>query len=297
MTNLISQVFKNKEKKLVTFITGGDPDFETSLEIINRNIKVRPGRSIEIVQNDLVKINNGNDNLISTFSISGGFKAPKILGSKSTNPSVKMGGFNGGFLKDGMLLYLNDNLYDAEEKIIPNFSSPQTIKKLRVILGPHENKFEKSQIDKFLNNGGMNSVDYYHKKLGKIMWDKCGMSRNKKGLKQAMIEIKELRQDFYKNVNVPGTAYEFNEQLAKASRVADFLELGELFAKDALARTESCGGHFREESQTPEGEALRDDENFTFVSAWEYNENIEQSKLHKEHLDFESVELKNRSYK
>ena len=102
------------------------------------------------------------------------------------------------------------------------------------------------------------------RKLGKIMWDKCGMSRNAKGLKEAMSEIKALREDFYKNVNVPGTAYEFNEQLAKAGRVADFLELGELFAKDALERTESCGGHFPEESQTPEGEAIRDDENFHF---------------------------------
>ena len=140
--------FEMKGLKALVSIIGGK---STSLEIINRNIKVRPGRSIEIVQNDLVKINNGNDNLISTFSISGGFKAPKILGSKSTNPSVKMGGFNGGFLEDDMLLYLNDNLSYAEEKIIPNFSSPQTIKKLRVILGPHENKFDKSQIDKFLS--------------------------------------------------------------------------------------------------------------------------------------------------
>ena len=122
----------------------------------------------------------------------------------------------------------------------------------------------KNRIDSFINNKGKNSVDFYHKKLGKIMWDKCGMSRNAKGLKEAMIEIKELREDFYNNVNVPGSSSEFNEQLAKAGRVADFLELGELFAKDALERTESCGGHFREESQTPEGEALRDDKNFSF---------------------------------
>jgi len=126
------------------------------------------------------------------------------------------------------------------------------------------------QLEAFINNKGTNSVDYYHKKLGKIMWNKCGMSRNEKGLKEAIKEIKALREDFYKNVNVPGTTNEFNEQLAKATRVADFLELGELFAKDALERTESCGGHFREESQTPEGEALRDDAGFTFVSAWEY---------------------------
>jgi succinate dehydrogenase / fumarate reductase flavoprotein subunit len=129
------------------------------------------------------------------------------------------------------------------------------------------------------------------------MWDKCGMSRNAKGLKAAIKEIKELREDFYKNVNVPGTSSEFNEQLAKASRVADFLELGELFAKDALERTESCGGHFREESQTPEGEAMRDDENFTFVSAWEYKGEPAKAKLHKEALNYEEIEVKTRSYK
>lgn len=129
------------------------------------------------------------------------------------------------------------------------------------------------------------------------MWDKCGMSRNEKGLKEAIDEIKALREDFYKNVNVPGGANEFNEQLAKAVRVADFLELGELFAKDALERTESCGGHFREESQTPEGEALRDDNNFTFVSAWEYKGDPSKAKLQKEKLEYEEIEVKTRSYK
>ena len=129
------------------------------------------------------------------------------------------------------------------------------------------------------------------------MWNKCGMSRNAEGLKEAMAEIKALREDFYKNVNVPGKANEFNEQLAKAGRVADFLELGELFAKDALERTESCGGHFREESQTPEGEALRDDENFTFVSAWEYKGEPSEAVLVKEDLNYEEIEVKTRSYK
>ena len=155
----------------------------------------------------------------------------------------------------------------------------------------------KDQLDAFINNKGTHSVDYYHRKLGKIMWDKCGMSRNEKGLKDAMREIKDLREDFYKNVNVPGSQNEFNEQLAKAGRVADFLELGELFAKDALERTESCGGHFREESQTPEGEALRDDENFTFVSAWEYNGEPADAVLRKEELNYEEIEVKTRSYK
>ena len=154
-----------------------------------------------------------------------------------------------------------------------------------------------AQIEGFLSNHGKNSVDFYHRKLGKIMWDKCGMSRNEKGLRQAIKEINELREDFYKNVNVPGKSNEFNEQLAKAGRVADFLELGELFARDALERTESCGGHFREESQTPEGEALRDDKNFTFVSAWESKGNPSKAKLHKEDLKYEEIEVKTRSYK
>ena len=155
----------------------------------------------------------------------------------------------------------------------------------------------KAQLESFVNTNGKNTVDYYHRKLGKIMWDKCGMSRNAKGLKEAIADIKSLREDFYKNVNVPGTTSEFNEQLAKAGRVADFLELGELFAKDALERTESCGGHFREESQTPEGEALRNDKEFTFVSAWEYKGEPSKAKLHKEKLDYEEIEVKTRSYK
>ena len=155
----------------------------------------------------------------------------------------------------------------------------------------------KVQLEAFITNNGSQSVDYYHRKLGKIMWDKCGMSRNEKGLKDAIKEIKELREDFYKNVNVPGRSDEFNEQLAKAGRVADFLELGELFAKDALERSESCGGHFREESQTPEGEALRDDKNFTFVSAWEFKGAPSKAKLHKEQLKYEEIEVKTRSYK
>ena len=155
----------------------------------------------------------------------------------------------------------------------------------------------KAQMDAFVNNNGTHTVDYYHRKLGKIMWDKCGMSRNSKELNEAIVEIKALREDFYKNVKVPGTTSEFNPELAKAARVADFLELGELFAKDALERNESCGGHFREESQTPEGEALRDDKNFTFVSAWEYQGEPAKAKLHKEQLNYEEIEVKTRSYK
>jgi succinate dehydrogenase / fumarate reductase flavoprotein subunit len=159
----------------------------------------------------------------------------------------------------------------------------------------------KSRIDFFINNKGSHSVDYYHKKLGKIMWDKCGMSRNAEGLKEAMAEIKALREDFYKNVSVPGGALEMNAELEKAGRVADFLELGELFAKDALVREESCGGHFREESVEldgeQEGEAKRDDINYAFVSAWEYKGEPADAVLHKEPLEFNEIELKQRSYK
>jgi succinate dehydrogenase / fumarate reductase flavoprotein subunit len=144
---------------------------------------------------------------------------------------------------------------------------------------------------------GLHSVDYYHKKLGKIMWNKCGMSRNEKELKEAIEEIAALRADFWENVKIPGDINTKNQELEKAGRVADFLELGELFAKDALTRNESCGGHFREEYQTPEGEALRDDENFKFVSAWEYKGAPKDAVLHKEELVYENIEVKTRSYK
>ena len=123
------------------------------------------------------------------------------------------------------------------------------------------------------------------------------MARTEKGLKEAIAEIKELREDFWKNVSVPGTENEMNKELEKAGRVADFLELGELFAKDALDRNESCGGHFREEYATPEGEAERNDENYTYVSAWEYTGEPSEAKLHKEELSFENIEVKVRSYK
>ena len=155
----------------------------------------------------------------------------------------------------------------------------------------------KNKIDLLISNKGDKSVDYFHKKLGKIIWNKCGMSRNEKELKEAIEEIQLLRKDFYKNISVPGSEDSFNEPLAKAVRVSDFLELGELFAKDALERSESCGGHFREESQTKEGEALRDDTNFTFVSEWENKGEPSEAVLHKEDLIYENIELKTRSYK
>ncbi|WP_024482247.1 fumarate reductase/succinate dehydrogenase flavoprotein subunit [Cellulophaga baltica] len=169
---------------------------------------------------------------------------------------------------------------------------------------PEFDEAEKSvtaKIDFFINNKGSHSVDYYHKKLGKIMWDKCGMSRNAEGLKEAMAEIKALREDFYKNVSVPGSSNELNAELEKAGRVADFLELGELFAKDALEREESCGGHFREESVEldgeQKGEAKRNDKDFAFVSAWEFKGEPSDAVLHKEQLEFKEIELKQRSYK
>ena len=154
----------------------------------------------------------------------------------------------------------------------------------------------KATIDALVNNKGTHSVDYFHKKLGKIMWNKCGMARNEKDLKEAITEIAELRKEFWKDVKVPGGANEYNEELAKAGRVADFLELGELFAKDALQRQESAGGHFRDEYQTPEGEAMRRKE-FQYVSAWEYKGEPKDAVLHKEKLVYENIEVKERSYK
>ncbi|WP_430410540.1 fumarate reductase/succinate dehydrogenase flavoprotein subunit [Kordia sp.] len=158
-----------------------------------------------------------------------------------------------------------------------------------------ENKV-RSEIKHLINNNGTKPVDYFHKKLGKIMWNKCGMARNEKDLKSAIEEISQLRADFWKDVRVPGEANEFNEELAKAGRVADFLELGELFAKDALQREESAGGHFRDEYQTAEGEAMRRKE-FQYVSAWEYKGEPKDAVLHKEELKYENIEVKERSYK
>lgn len=152
------------------------------------------------------------------------------------------------------------------------------------------------RINQLMGIQGKRTVESYHRELGKIMWDKCGMARNEKGLKEAIDEIRALREDFYKNVRIPGSVDEFNPELDKAGRVADFLELGELMCWDALNRNESCGGHFREEYQTEEGEALRDDENFKNVFAWEYKEN-NQWELHKEELNYENIKIQQRSYK
>lgn len=151
-------------------------------------------------------------------------------------------------------------------------------------------------INKLMSIKGTKSVDHFHKKLGKIMWDKCGMARNEQGLKEAIVEIQQLRAEFWRDVRIPGDANEFNPELEKAGRVADFLELGELMCVDALNRRESCGGHFREESQTADGEAERDDANFSYVAAWEYK-GPSQFELHKEALEFVECKPTQRSYK
>ncbi len=155
----------------------------------------------------------------------------------------------------------------------------------------------REKLEKLINIKGTKSVDHFHKRLGKVMWEYVGMARNEAGLKKAMDEIKQIREEFWKDVRVPGGIDGLNPELEKAGRVADFLELGELFAVDALQRTESCGGHFREESQTEEGEALRNDDEFAYVSAWEWTGDPRTSKLHKEELEFNDIELKQRSYK
>ena len=155
----------------------------------------------------------------------------------------------------------------------------------------------RSLIEKLSKNNGTKTVDHFHKRLGKIMWDKVGMARNAQGLNEAINEIAALREEFYHDVRVPGDINGMNPELEKALRVADFLELGELFAKDALHRNESCGGHFREEYQTEDGEAQRDDENFAYVAAWEYKGKPSDAVLHKEALTFDNVKLVQRSYK
>jgi len=152
------------------------------------------------------------------------------------------------------------------------------------------------RINTLMNIKGKQTVESFHKRLGKIMWEKCGMARNEKGLKEAIEEIRALKKEFWSDLRLPGTINEMNPELDKAGRVADFIELGELMCLDALDRRESCGGHFREESQTEEGEAKRDDANFTYVSAWEYK-GEHQWQLNKEPLEFEVAKPTQRSYK
>ncbi|MDO4791783.1 MAG: fumarate reductase/succinate dehydrogenase flavoprotein subunit [Buchananella hordeovulneris] len=182
---------------------------------------------------------------------------------------------------------INDYLADGPfEKIDENH--PEVVATL---------KEAQDRFETLLNINGERSVDSFHKELGHIMWEYCGMARDEEGLKKAIGLIRELREEFWRNVRVPGTGNQLNQSLEKAGRVADFLELGELMCIDALHRRESCGGHFRTESQTEEGEALRHDDQFAYVAAWEFGGDGQAPVLHKEKLDYEYVEMKQRSYK
>jgi len=158
-------------------------------------------------------------------------------------------------------------------------------------------KTQTEQINKLLSINGKRTVDDFHKQLGHVLWDNCGMARNDADMQKAIKMIPEIRDEFRQNVTVPGSAGDLNQSLERANRVADFLEFGELIVKDALSRRESCGCHFNVDYQTEEHEAKRDDENCSYVSAWEYNGEGKEPTLHKEPLEFENVELTQRSYK
>jgi succinate dehydrogenase / fumarate reductase flavoprotein subunit len=155
----------------------------------------------------------------------------------------------------------------------------------------------RERTDKLLSINGSRTVDDFHKQLGRIIWDECGMSRTEQGLKRALQKIPEVREEFWQNVSVVGSSKDFNQVLERAARVADFLEFGELMCRDALTRNESCGGHFREEHQYESGEARRDDENYRHVAAWRYEGQDQEPSRHIEPLDFEEVKLTQRSYK
>jgi succinate dehydrogenase / fumarate reductase flavoprotein subunit len=155
----------------------------------------------------------------------------------------------------------------------------------------------KARIDKFLSIGGTESPRSFHKRLGHIIWEQCGMARSKEGLESAIKDLQALRKEFWTNLRVVGDANGINPELERAGRVADFIEFGELMCRDALMREESCGGHFRVEHQTEDGEALRDDENFAFAGVWEYKGDDVDPQLHKESLIYENVKLATRSYK
>ena len=207
-------------------------------------------------------------------------------GANRLGASALMQGLSDGYF---VLPYTMQN-YLADQITVPHFATDT----------PEFDKTEKEvqeTIDKLLSIKGNQTVDSMHKKLGHIMWDNVGMARNKEGLEKAIAEIKVLRKEFWNKVSVPGEKSGMNVELEKALRVADFLELGELMARDALNRNESCGGHFREEYKTEEGEAMRDDSNFMYVAAWEYKGVDNDPELHKESLDYENIEVKQRNYK
>ncbi|MDX2430672.1 MAG: succinate dehydrogenase (quinone) flavoprotein subunit, partial [Bacteroides sp.] len=207
-------------------------------------------------------------------------------GANRLGASALMQGLADGYF---VLPYTIQN-YLAHEINTPRFSTDTK-----------EFKEAENEVNERLENlmaiEGHESVDTLHKRLGKIMWDYVGMARNKDGLELAIEEIQNVKEDFWNSVKIPGEMDDLNPELQKALRLADFLELGELMAKDALHREESCGGHFREEYQTGEGEALRNDKDFTYVAAWEFKGEDKEPLLHKEPLKFENVELKQRNYK
>jgi succinate dehydrogenase / fumarate reductase flavoprotein subunit len=207
-------------------------------------------------------------------------------GANRLGASALMQGLSDGYfvLPYTMQSYLADQINVKDFKTdIPEFEKAE--------------KKVKDELDKLLSIKGKQTVDTFHKKLGLIMWDYVGMARNKEGLEKAIKMIQELRAEFWKDVKIPGDATGKNAELEKAWRCADYLELGELMARDALDREESCGGHFREEHQTPEGEALRDDKKFTFVSNWEFKGVDTAPEMHKENLNYEFIEVKTRNYK
>jgi len=207
-------------------------------------------------------------------------------GANRLGASALMQGLGDGYF---VLPYTVQN-YLADQISVPRFSTdlPEFVA---------VEKDVRDQIKRLMSIKGKKSVDTFHRELGKIMWENVGMARNKEGLQKALKMIPELRTEFWKDVRIPGTADELNTELQKATRLADFLELGELMALDALKREESCGGHFREEYQTPEGEALRNDNDYAYVAAWEYKGPDQAPELHKEKLNFENIEVKQRNYK
>ena len=207
-------------------------------------------------------------------------------GANRLGASALMQGLSDGYF---VLPYTMQN-YLADQINVPHLDtdSPEFEK---------SEKYVQGNLDKLLAIKGSKTVDSFHRKVGLIMWDYVGMGRSKEGLEKAIEDLKSLRKDFWSNVNIPGDNTGMNVELEKAVRVSDFIELGELMARDALSRNESCGGHFREEYQTEEGEAMRDDENFMFVSAWVYKGVDEEPVLHKEPLNYENIEVKQRNYK
>ncbi|HOI87298.1 MAG TPA: fumarate reductase/succinate dehydrogenase flavoprotein subunit [Lentimicrobium sp.] len=207
-------------------------------------------------------------------------------GANRLGASALMQGLADGYF---VLPYTIQN-YLADQISVPKFSNDLPEFKLT-------EEEAVNRLKKLMNVRGKNTVDSFHKKLGHIMWEYVGMGRNAEGLKKAITEIRALREEFWKDVKIPGEMNEINPELEKASRVADFLELGELMARDALHRDESCGGHFREEFQTTEGEALRNDQEFMYAAAWEFTGDTQEPKLNKEVLDYEFVEVKQRNYK